>query len=82
MICFKATLFFFKPADERAGEEGLGGKNLKDKAEELMSKKELATRISKKKAELAPIIKDLKSLRESIDVKKTLLQFLYGNKHL
>ena len=38
-----------------------------------MSKKELATRISKKKAELAPVIKDLKSLRESIDVK----MFLY-----
>lgn len=37
-----------------------------------MSKKELATRISKKKAELAPIIKDLKSLRESIDVTKKL----------
>jgi hypothetical protein len=37
-----------------------------------MSKKELATRISKKKAELAPVIKDLKSLRESIDVDKLL----------
>ena len=37
-----------------------------------MSKKELATRISKKKAELAPVIKDLKSLRESIDVCKVL----------
>jgi len=37
-----------------------------------MSKKELATRISKKKAELAPVIKDLKSLRESIDVGKVL----------
>ncbi len=37
-----------------------------------MSKKELATRISKKKAELAPVIKDLKSLRESIDVGKLL----------
>ena len=56
------------PVDERAGDDGVGGKNLKDKAEELMSKKELATKISKKKAELAPIIKDLKSLRESIDV--------------
>jgi predicted nuclease with TOPRIM domain len=44
-----------------------GGKNLKDKTEELMSKKELAAKISKKKGELAPILKELKALRESID---------------
>ena len=46
-----------------------GGKSLKDKTEELMSKKELASRISKKKGELAPIIKELKNLRDAIDVR-------------
>ena len=56
-----------------------GGKSLKDKTEELMSKKELASRISKKKAELAPIIKELKTLRDAIDVSTfyfLLVQFL------
>lgn len=43
-------------------------KNLKDKSEELMSKKELSSKISKKKSELAPVIKELKALREAIDV--------------
>ena len=52
--------------DEKPGEEG---KNLKDRTEELMSKKELISKISRKKAELAPIIKELKALREDIDVK-------------
>ena len=50
------------------GDSGAGGKNIKDKTEELMSKKEIATKINKKKAELAPTIKELKALRESIDV--------------
>jgi len=44
-------------------------KNLKDKSEELMSKKELSSKISRKKSELAPVIKELKALREAIDVK-------------
>ncbi len=43
------------------------GKNLKDRAEELMSKKELQSKISRKKAELQPIIKEPKQLREDID---------------
>ncbi len=51
--------------DEKPGEDG---KNLKDRTEELMSKKELHSKISRKKAELAPIIKELKALREDIDV--------------
>ena len=33
-----------------------------------MSKKELSTKISQKKANLAPVIKELKALREEIDV--------------
>ena len=33
-----------------------------------MSKKDLASKISKKKSELAPVIKELKALREAIDV--------------
>lgn len=33
-----------------------------------MSKKELSNRISQKKANLAPIVKELKALREDIDV--------------
>ena len=49
------------------GEENFNSKNLKDKTDELMSKKELASKISKKKAELAPIIKELKMLRDAID---------------
>lgn len=47
-------------------------KNLKDKSEELMSKKELSSKISKKKSELAPVIKELKALREAIDVTYSL----------
>ncbi len=35
-----------------------------------MSKKELTNKINQKKAELAPILKELKSIREDIDVKK------------
>lgn len=46
---------------------GDDGKNLKDRTEELMSKKELHSKISSKKAELQPIIKELKQLREEID---------------
>lgn len=47
---------------------GDDGKNLKDRTEELMSKKELHSKISRKKGELQPIIKELKQLREDIDV--------------
>jgi hypothetical protein len=47
-----------------------GGKSLRNKAEDLMSKKELTNKINQKKAELAPILKELKSIREDIDVKK------------
>jgi hypothetical protein len=50
------------------GEDGPSSKNLNKTAEELMSKKELSTKISQKKANLAPIIKELKALREDIDV--------------
>lgn len=49
--------------------------NLKDKSEELMSKKELSSKISKKKSELAPVIKELKALREAIDVTYYLKTF-------
>jgi hypothetical protein len=45
-----------------------GGKSLKNKAEDLMSKKELSMKINQKKSELAPILKELKSIREEIDV--------------
>jgi hypothetical protein len=61
-------MLFLKGADEKPGDDGSNVKNLKDKSEELMSKKELASKISKKKSELAPIIKELKGLREAIDV--------------
>ncbi|CAF1085549.1 unnamed protein product [Brachionus calyciflorus] len=54
------------PADERSLDDDRG-RNLKDKAEELMSKKEIASKISSKKSELAPILKDVKALREAID---------------
>ena len=57
----------FQPADERQENEG-GSKNLNKTAEELMSKKELSTKISQKKSNLAPVIKELKALREEIDV--------------
>jgi hypothetical protein len=36
--------------------------------EEVMSKKELKEKISKKKAELAPYVKELKALREVFEV--------------
>lgn len=55
------------PANER-DDEGFSGKELRDKTEELMSKKEISTKISQKKSELAPTLKELKSLREAIDV--------------
>ena len=54
--------------EDKLGSEASDGKNIRDKTEELMSKKEIATKIARKKAELAPIIKELKALRESIDV--------------
>ncbi len=57
-------LLLLQNLDEGANEDG---KNLKDRAEELMSKKELQSKISRKKAELQPIIKELKQLREDID---------------
>jgi hypothetical protein len=41
-----------------------------------MSKKELSSKISRKKSELAPIIKELKALRESIDVIIFLLNII------
>lgn len=54
--------------DERSmGDDN--GKSLKDKTEELMSKKELAAKISQKKGDLQPILKELKNLRDAIDVK-------------
>lgn len=33
-----------------------------------MSKKEISSKISKKKSDLAPVLKELKALREAIDV--------------
>ena len=52
-------------------DDNAGGKNLKDKTEDLVSKKELQAKISKKKAELAPILKEVKAVRESIDVSES-----------
>ena len=72
-------IFIFKGADEKPGEDGSNVKNLKDKSEELMSRKELASKISKKKSELAPIIKELKALREAIDVKKNFCNSMFSN---
>ncbi len=58
------------PHDERnVGMEADTGKNLKNRAEELMSKKELSSKMSQKKADLAPILKELKQIREAIDVR-------------
>lgn len=56
-----------KPTEER-NEDGPNSRNLNKTAEELMSKKELSNKISQKKSNLAPIIKELKALREEIDV--------------
>ena len=57
---------------------GEDGKNLKDRTEELMSKKELNSKISRKKAELQPILKELKQLREDIDVIDFVIVFVFG----
>ena len=60
-------LFVGKPEDE-INKDGSNNRNLNKTAEELMSKKELSNKISQKKANLAPVIKELKGLREEIDV--------------
>jgi hypothetical protein len=70
-------IFHLKPTEDKMGEEFGEAKNLKDKTEELMSKKELVTKISKKKGELAPVLKDLKSLREAIDVTSNQIRQLF-----
>jgi intraflagellar transport protein 81 len=55
-------------AEEKSGiENKLTTTNLKDKTEELVSKKELKQKIAKKKSELAPFVKELKVIRDSID---------------
>lgn len=62
------TILKLKPADEREENGGSGKANLNKTAEELMSKKELSAKISQKKGSLAPVVKELKALREEIDV--------------
>ena len=44
------------PQNDKSGRKGDDEKNLRKNAEELMSKKEIASKISQKKADLAPIL--------------------------
>ena len=41
-----------------------------------MSKKELSMKISQKRSELAPILKELKHIREDIDVRLVLTYYI------